>query len=168
MMGFQYHVFLECDIVIFKVIGSVSRKDGSMRKETVINSALVLFLVQSVMAQNTLPCDAEGWTIFTPSADSRIIYVSQENGDDAAAEVYSPDDAAIGTDPFAPSGDVLSYATISEAFQQARDGFPDWVLFKRGEVWTGVSFAPKNGRTDGEPSLVAAYGTDGAAPHRGT
>ena len=32
---------------------------------------------------NQLPLDAQGWTIIEPSNDSRIIYVSYSEGDDA-------------------------------------------------------------------------------------
>jgi hypothetical protein len=88
--------------------------------------------------------DAEGWTIFTPSADTRIIYVSNSLGNDL--------------------NDGLSEATpkktLSAGFNLLRDGRPDWLLLKRGDTWVGEYFSnwDKNGRSITEPMVVGAYG----------
>ncbi|PWU20954.1 MAG: hypothetical protein C5B49_03440 [Bdellovibrio sp.] len=46
-----------------------------------------------------------------------------------------------------------------------RDGYPDWLLLKKDDVWTGESFgglcAP--GRSMTEPAIISSYGT-GARP----
>ena len=53
--------------------------------KTPISIMSILFISQFVLAQ--LPV-VNGWTVFTPSSDSRIIYVSS-TGDDATAQIYS-------------------------------------------------------------------------------
>ena len=47
-----------------------------------------------------LPVDQEGWTILRPTEGTRLIYVSSSAGDDDAARFYSPDDPAVGLNPF--------------------------------------------------------------------
>ena len=132
-------------------------------KRMMVGGAIVVILTHSVFSQNTLPKDAEGWTAFTPSEDSRIIYVAQSGADDATADVYAAGDEAVGSNPFVPAGEVMPFKTVEAAFDQARNGYPDWILFKRGEEWTsGIS--PKDGRSADEPSLVGSYGADGSAP----
>src|SRR4051812_3980961 len=65
--------------------------------------------------------DSNGWTVVTPSADTRIIYVSSSQGNDA--------------------NDGLSAATPVKtlvrgtAIMRTRTGFPDWLLLKRGDVF---------------------------------
>ncbi len=69
--------------------------------------------------------DAAGWTVVDPSADSRIIYVSSSTGNDA--------------------NDGLSARTakrsIDAGMALVRDGSPDHLLLKRGDVFTDQSFA---------------------------
>ncbi len=64
--------------------------------------------------------DAQGWSILTPSADSRLIYVSSA-GNDSTAKFYLPSDSEIGNDPFNPTGTILPYATITAALAQTRN-----------------------------------------------
>ncbi len=123
---------------------------------------LALASVCSAEPQRWLPVDQDGWTIFTPSADTRLLYVSSSAGDDAAGVAYAAADAAVGADPFRPVGPVHAFKTIAAAQKLAREGFPDWVLLKRGDSWRenpGV----RSGRSASEPSLIAAYG-DGPRP----
>ena len=104
------------------------------------------------------PVGSNGWIRFMPAADTRIHYVST-NGDDFTAQPYAPTDGAVGDDPYNPTGSVLTYATIAAARSAARDGYPDWVLLKRGETWYGTSSGARNGRSAAFPSLLGAYGT---------
>ncbi len=126
----------------------------------------VLVVIQCSIALHaqvdSLPRDANGWTVFTPAADSRIIYVSSSEGDDDTGTYYDKDAAEIGADPFQPAGAIMPYATVSAAFAVARDGYPDWVLFKKGDVWYSGCNA-KNGRGLNEMFLVSSYGS-GARP----
>jgi len=125
---------------------------------------LVVFsMVFSLCAQTNLPRDPEGWTVFTPSEDSRIAYVDASGGDDQSARVYTADSAAVGTDPFLPGGPLRVFRTIAAAFDAVRDGHPDWVLLKRGEVWYESGMV-RNGRSDAEPFLFSSYGPGESRP----
>jgi len=104
-----------------------------------------------------LPLNEDGWTILEPSADSRLIYVSND-GNDATAQHYSPSDAAIGDDPRNPVGTVNAYATIAAARDQQRSGYPDWILFRCGDEWSTLFWDGRSGRQEGEPSVLTYYG----------
>ena len=93
------------------------------------------------------------WTDITPGADTQRVYVSSSMGDDAE--------------------DCLSEATACQSLQRGeavlRDGFPDWLLLRRGDTWDesfseGWSFGwEKSGRSADEPMVVWSYG-DGPRP----
>ena len=65
------------------------------------------------------PIDPAGFSVLTPSADSLTIYVSSSLGDDA--------------------NDGLSEATpvktVGRAVSMARTGYPDYILFRKGDTW---------------------------------
>jgi len=105
-----------------------------------------------------LPVDEAGWTVLRPSPDSRIIYVSSSAGDDATGRACSASDAAVGGDPFRPAGPVSAYKTVRAGLAQARDGYPDWVLLRRGDAWEEPLGMPHNGRSASEPAVIAAWG----------
>ncbi|MDB4327228.1 hypothetical protein OAA14_01635 [bacterium] len=68
--------------------------------------SLIAFLL-SVLSFSTLaslPKNSEGWTIFTPSEDSLIVYVSQ-NGNDETAKTYTKKE--LGNLPFTPPETIL-------------------------------------------------------------
>ena len=75
--------------------------------------------------------DESGWSIITPSEDSRLIYVSSSLGDDETAEFYAPRDI----DDVEAPGVIKPYQTIEAAMVNAREGYPDWVLLLKGDVW---------------------------------
>lgn len=112
----------------------------------------------------TLPeQDADGWSILKPSSDSRIIYVSSTAGNDDTAIVYDMADSTVsstlGSDVFHPSGVIFPYASIEAAIAQMRNGYPDYVLFKRGDRWNdgGLTISTK-GRSANERAVIGAYG----------
>lgn len=108
--------------------------------------------------------DANGWSILTPSTDSRLIYVST-SGNDSTAQTYLPSSAAVGSDPYNPSGTILPYATIDAALTQARSGYPDYILLKRGDSWTRTAMiAMKAGRSATERMVLCYYGSATARP----
>jgi hypothetical protein len=113
---------------------------------------------------NLPPQDVNGWSIFTPSSDSRLIYVSSTDGNDGTAQTYLPADAEIGADYQNPVGSILPYATISAAFAQARSGYPDYVIFKRGDTWTGGGMTALAGRGISERSVITSYGASTTRP----
>ncbi len=105
--------------------------------------------------------DANGFSIYKPSSDSRIIYVSSVDGNDSTAQPYTS--SAVGNDYRRPSIAIKPYRTVSAALAQARAGYPDYVLFKRGDVFQGTLTAIK-GRSKSERSVFSWYGTNAARP----
>jgi hypothetical protein len=92
---------------------------------------------------------ASFWTQFTPSSDTRLIFVSNSEGHDANS----------GLTPAQP------VKTLVKAESLLRDGFPDWMLLKRGDVWeTGMPFWHKSGRSADERMVVGAYGSSDQRP----
>jgi len=127
-----------------------------------------VLLIPTIVAAGfiNLPRDANGWTVFTPSDDTRICYISA-NGNDATARYYSRNDAAVGSDPFNPVGPIYAYATFAAALANTRDGYPDWILFKRGETFVesaGLGSVKRSGRNATEPFLIGSYGPSGNSP----
>lgn len=91
----------------------------------------------------------DGWTIFTPSADTRMVYVSSSSGNDKND----------GLSPQTPKN------TLAEAVALLRHGFPDWLLLQRGDVWlTSLGQWKKSGRSADEPMLVSSYGSAPSRP----
>jgi hypothetical protein len=105
----------------------------------------------STQAQTyTLPLDSNGWTVFTPSSDTHVIYVSDSIGNDSTGVIGD------STHP---------YKTLAKGMSLLRDGYPDWLLLKKGDTWTNQSLSNINmsGRSATEPMLFSSYGT-GAQP----
>ena len=96
--------------------------------------------------------DANGWTQVTPSADSRVIYVSSSDGNDN-------DDGLT---------EATAKATINGtngANSLMRSGFPDHMLLKRGDTFSTGSLGNwKSGRNANEPIVISYYGTATARP----
>jgi hypothetical protein len=89
------------------------------------------------------PTEGEyGWTEFKKSVDTRVVYVSSSTGSDS-------NNGLSETSPV---------KTPAKAATLVRDNFPDWILFKRGDVFTDPVVS-KNGRSPTEKFLVGAYGT---------
>ncbi|MBL8859746.1 MAG: right-handed parallel beta-helix repeat-containing protein [Planctomycetes bacterium] len=97
--------------------------------------------------------DTGYWTDLQPSADSRRIYVS----------------SSVGSDTFSGLSPDLPKATIAAGKALMRDGFPDWLLLKRGDTWIG-SFGQwlVSGRSANEPAVLTSYGTDTLRPKLST
>jgi hypothetical protein len=141
---------------------------GLMRNKLLALILAILFSSQAFAGKIDLPKDSDGWTIFTPSSDTRIVYIDTiANGaSDTTCVAYDHDDALIGADPFAPTGAITRCATYAKAKTLTTTGNPDWILYKRGEIFREIypqgSF--RSGRSETEPSLVSAYGASGALP----
>jgi len=105
-----------------------------------------------------------GFTTFTPSVDSRVVYVSTSTGNDA-------NDGLSESTP---------KRTIAAGYDLMRDGYPDWLLLKRGDIFhyngtqgvSGLSLTGagsnlvKAGRSNEERMLIGAYGPDVSARPR--
>lgn len=93
-------------------------------------------------ASNPVP----GYTTLKPSADSRIIYVS-----------ISGSDSNDGLSP------AKAIQTPSLAFSKIRKGYPDWIVFKSGDVWNrrivGLGNGGMVGRSATEPAVISRYGS---------
>jgi len=81
--------------------------------------------------------------LFTPSADTRVVYVSSSEGND--------------------SNDGLSMnkpkRTIPAGIALLRNGYPDWLLLKRGDTFdAGLGDWKKFGRSAAERMVVWTYG----------
>lgn len=99
--------------------------------------------------------DENGWSVLTPSDDSRIIYVSSSEGDDNTGEFYAPRDIDNIQDP----GLIMPFKTIHAAIEQSRKGFPDWILLRRGDEWeVGFRAELKAGRSVDERAVLTSYG----------
>jgi hypothetical protein len=95
---------------------------------------------------NALPASvpASGYTTLKPSSDSKIIYVST-----------SGNDLNDGLSPGKP------IQTPSEAFKRIRSGYPDWIVFKSGDVFQRRIGSPGSliGRSSSEPVVLSRYGS---------
>lgn len=90
-----------------------------------------------------------GWTTFSRSSDTRVIYVSSSQGDDA-------------NDGLSPQTAV---ETIEAGMQLLRDNYPDWLLLRRGDVWhEAISWGDRSGRSADERMVVASYGESRERP----
>ena len=65
----------------------------------------------------------------------------------------------LGADPFNPLGGVQAYA-------QLLDGYPQIMLFKSPDRWGETTRHEKQGRTQTERMIFAAYGHDGGERRR--
>ena len=96
--------------------------------------------------------DANGWTIVTPATGTnatRIVYVSSSTGDDGRTGLS--EDQAV--------------RTIGKGRSLIRDGSADWLLLKRGDVFTeSMTQWNKTGRSAQEPILISSYGNATTRP----
>jgi len=138
-----------------------------MLKAVLFYLLIVLFIpLASQATYLDLSRDANGWTVFTPSDDSRICYVDPTGGDNGTAQYYDDGDAEVsGANSPTNPGSVNAYETYAGAYADTRDGYPDWILIKRGETITGtINTSLRNGRDSNEPFVVGAYGSSGLSP----
>jgi hypothetical protein len=90
-----------------------------------------------------------GWTVFEPSSDTQIIYVSSSQGSDS-------------NNGLSPQNSVQ---TLAAGKALLRDGHPDWMLLKRGDTWT-ETFGSWNlsGRSTSEPMVISTFGSSTDRP----
>lgn len=91
---------------------------------------------------------SSGWTDFQPSVDTRVVYVSA-----------SGNDANDGLTQNTPK------RTISAGKALMRNGYPDWLLLKRGDVFDSrIGQWVTSGRSNTERQLISSYGTSTQRP----
>ena len=89
--------------------------------------------------------DSGGWTVVTPAADDRVVYVSNSQGDD------------LKNDGLSPSSPVK---TLAKAASLMRSGYGDEMLLNRGDTWhESFGYWTKSGRSASDPMVIGAYGT---------
>jgi hypothetical protein len=85
----------------------------------------------------------DGWTVITPPADARLVYVSSSAGNDA-------NDGAGPTSPVRSLGRGASLL---------RDGSGDQLLLRCGDTWhEAFGQWARSGRSADEPLLIGQYG----------
>ncbi len=102
-----------------------------------------------------------GWTVFEPSEDTQVIYVSSSAGDDSWSGRAPEWNGIDGPKK-----------TLSAGYTELREGYPDWLLLKRGDTWDGEIFErtsqptpPRSsGRSALEPLVIATYGKSSQRP----
>ena len=115
----------------------------------------------NIYPRETNGWDESGWSVITPSADTRLIYVSNSSGDDMTGEFVNPD--AI-SDIYNPDS-IKPFKTIEAAMTHAREGYPDWVLLKKGDVWELPTIINvRSGRSYSERSVFSSYGASAQRP----
>lgn len=97
-----------------------------------------------------------GWTVFEPSPNTRIVHVSNSTGDDAWSGLAPEFDGTDGPKK-----------TVAAGIAQLRDGSPDWLLFKRGDTWLNQPLGnwPISGPSAEAPAIIASYGSSTQRPH---
>lgn len=109
-------------------------------------------------AIQTYPQDSSGWSVITPDTETRIVYVSSSEGNDGTAKTYL---SAELDNPFNPKN-IQPYKTIEKAYEQIRDGKPDWILFKKGDVFELKNkIWLKSGKSEAAHLVFGAYGNKG-------
>jgi hypothetical protein len=106
-------------------------------------------LAQIKNGLEALHLDAKGWPIVPCSIDCRTIYVSSSTGKDSN----------LGRTADMP------VATIAAGLARLRNGYPDRLLLKAGDVFVNQSFGDLkvNGRSVSAPMVIGSYGA-GPAP----
>lgn len=97
----------------------------------------------------------DGWTVFEAAPDTRIFYVSSSTGDDTWSGLAPEWDGTDGPK-----------ATVAAAVALMEDGRPDWLLFRRGDVWVDEPLGnwSISGRSETEPVIIGSYGDSTARP----
>ena len=140
-------------LYVFNMISNISKMIFHSAHHVITTVFVAIFAlvldVALALAQTTSDLDASGWIIFTPSADTRIIYVSSSTGND-------------NNNGLTPQTAV---ATIAKGEVHLRNGYPDELLLKAGDTFVNQSFGYLNvsGRSAREPMIIGAYGI-GPAP----
>lgn len=97
----------------------------------------------------------DGWTVFEAAADTNIYYVSSSSGDDTWSGLAPEWDGIDGPK-----------ATVAAGIALMQDGQPDWLLFRRGDVWVDETMGnwSMSGRSESEPVIIGTYGDSTQRP----
>lgn len=122
---------------------------GAVNRGIVVSITVVMSLAQVKAAFASPHLDANGWMVFPASADTRTIYVSSSMGNNGNSGL-SPETAV---------------ATIAAGKARLRNGYPDQLLLKAGDIFLNQSFGylGVSGRSPTAPIIIGRYGA-GADP----
>ena len=132
----------------------------------VFNTVIILTLLSPwaiAVSQPGPQKNKDGWTILSPSVDSRIIYVSSSLGNDKTGEVYNL--VEIGNKPKEPIdlARIKPFKTFKAAYTHTRKNNADWILIKRGDNFY-ENITVKNGKSATEPYVISTYGKSKSNP----
>lgn len=108
-------------------------------------AAITIAILEALEARQlmSVSLDGSGFTVVTPAADSRIIYVSSSSGSDSNSGLSAG----------------KAVRTLEKGIDLIRDGSADQLLLKRGDTWRETFGRwTKSGRSPDEPILISAYG----------
>jgi hypothetical protein len=95
------------------------------------------------------PGGSEGWTELPASPDARTVYVSSSSGNDGNKGLTEAEPKR----------------TVGAAKKLLRDGFPDRLLLRKGDVWDEpLGRWDLSGRSKTERMIVSSYGAEGGRP----
>jgi hypothetical protein len=116
---------------------------ASTRRLPVFIAALTLSAGLCTGVAGAQDLNDEGWTVIEPSVDTRFVFVSSSEGNDLNSG-------------FTPSVPVK---TLERAEELVREGYPDWILLKRGDQWSdGFGVWGTSGRSAEERVVISSYG----------
>jgi hypothetical protein len=132
---------------IYHFIHKLTRIKSSRTRLLRTFSLICLF---SPMPATALGDDSDSfWTQFTPSTDTRLIFVSESEGNNSNS----------GLTPNQP------VKTLAKGYSLLRDEAPDWMLLKRGDTWNeSLPGWNKSGRSESEMMVVGGYGDTNERP----
>src|SRR5262249_38337164 len=127
-----------------------------MDKRNLIGLFVIGIFADPLAVSAAISQNSNGWTDITPSRYTKIIYVSSSTGNDSTC--------APASQPVNPAG-VTPCKTIQRGKSFMRDGYPDWLLLKKGDTWTNEAIGDIciNGRPGKEPALFSSSSRPAAA-----
>jgi hypothetical protein len=109
---------------------------------------LSVFLFTPILGHSQSYTD-NGFTVIKPSKDSKLIYVSNSKGNDKNTCLT----------------EAAPCKTIAAGVKKMRNGYPDHLYLKRGDVWRDQSLSNlTSGRSSKEPAVISFYGNSGKRP----
>ncbi|MCR6651015.1 MAG: hypothetical protein NVV73_05695 [Cellvibrionaceae bacterium] len=121
---------------------------GLLKKVGKIAAPLMISLAFATPSYGQSYTD-KGFTVVKPSSDSKRIYVSSSQGNNKNSCLTS----------------TAPCKTIAAGLEKMRNGYPDHLYLKRGDIWRGERFSVlPSGRSAAEPAVITYYGTSGNRP----
>lgn len=103
--------------------------------------------IADTAARTTL--NKEGWTVLSPSPETKFVFVSSSEGNDINS----------GRSP------AHAVRSLERAKELMRDGSADWMLLRKGDTWNEVFGSWRiSGISEDKPVVIASYGELGSRP----